>query len=230
MYTVAALYRFVPVADAPAAVTTLRGELAALGLRGTLLVAPEGINGTLAGAPPAIEQLLDLLGGRFGLPRGEVKFHTVPDWPFQRLKVRLKKEIITFRQPQADPSKVVGQYVEAKDWNRLLAEPDVLLLDTRNIYEVEHGTFAGAIIPPIHNFTEFADYVRRELGDAKDKKIAMFCTGGIRCEKASSFMLQEGFAQVYHLKGGILKYQQDVAPNDSRWQGKCFVFDEREAI
>jgi UPF0176 protein len=230
MYTIAALYRFVTIADAPAAVQRLRRELPWIGVRGTLLVAPEGINGTMAGEPADVEAMLELLGERFGLPREEVKFAQQETWPFKRLKVRLKKEIITFKQPSADPSVQVGAYVKPAEWNSLITEPDVLVLDTRNTYETEVGTFKGAVVPPLEHFTDFADYVRRELADKKDKKVAMFCTGGIRCEKASAFMLAEGFTQVYHLKGGILKYIQDTPAEQSLWQGKCFVFDQRISV
>jgi UPF0176 protein len=230
MYTIAALYRFVGVPDVPAAVAQLKGELRALGLRGILLVAPEGINGTLIGLPEAIEGLLDILGQRYGLPREDVKFAHSEVWTFNRLRVRVKKEIITFKQPEADPTKRVGTYASPAEWNALLNDPDVLVLDTRNTYETEIGTFEGAVVPPIRFFTEFADYVRQNLQEAKKKKIAMFCTGGIRCEKASAFMLAEGFEQVYHLKGGILKYIQDTPPEQSHWNGKCFVFDHRVGV
>lgn len=229
-YTVAALYRFTPVADPAAEVARLKPLFTSWDICGTLLVAPEGINGTLAGPAEGVEQLVALLERDFGLPRDEVKLHTTAERPFQRLKVRLKKEIVTLRQPQADPTKQVGQYVNGQQWNALMDDPDVIVLDTRNLYEVEYGTFENAVVPPINKFTEFVDYVRNEMADAKNKKIAMFCTGGIRCEKASSFMLAEGFPEVYHLKGGILKYLADMPAEQSRWQGTCFVFDERVAL
>jgi UPF0176 protein len=230
MYLIAAFYRFVAIDDAAGIVNQLRIDLARLDLRGTLLIAPEGINGTMAGEPEAMDSLLHLLGDRFGLLREDVKFAEQPTWPFKRLKVRLKKEIITFKQPSAAPSLQVGIYVSPAEWNNLIADPDLLLLDTRNKYETEMGTFRGAVVPSISYFTEFADYVRHSLADKKHKKVAMYCTGGIRCEKASAFMLAEGFSQVYHLKGGILKYIQEMPVAQSCWQGKCFVFDQRISV
>lgn len=229
-YTIAALYRFVPVADVPAVCADLKARFAALDLCGSLLVASEGINGTLAGSEDAIKAMIALLDAQFDVLKGEVKLSSSPFKPFKRLKVRAKKEILTFNQQGADPTKQVGQYVSPAEWNALLADPDVLLLDTRNLYETEIGTFEGAVIPPIHKFTEFADYVRQHMTTAKAKKIAMFCTGGIRCEKASAFMLSEGFPDVYHLKGGILKYLEEVPAAHSKWQGGCYVFDERVAV
>ncbi len=228
--TIAALYRFVPVTDVPAVCSDLKARFAALDIRGTLLVAPEGVNGTLAGSAEGITAMLDLLEERYAISKGEVKFSHAEFQPFQRLKVRPKKEIITFRQPEADPTKQVGQYLDPAGWNKLLEDPEVLLLDTRNLYETEIGTFAGAVVPPIDKFTEFADFVREQLAAAKARKIAMFCTGGIRCEKASAFMLAEGFPEVYHLKGGILKYLEEVPAEVSKWQGECYVFDERGAV
>ena len=193
------------------------------------MIAPEGINGTLAGAESAIDAMLDLLHGQFGLPRAEVKFSEAAGKPFHRLKIRLKREIITFRRPDADPSVQVGTYVAPQDWNALLADPDVLVVDTRNRYETRLGTFTGAQDPGLAQFSEFADYVRDTLDPARHPKVALFCTGGIRCEKASAFLLREGFAEVYHLKGGILKYLEEVPAEDSRWQGECYVFDQRMA-
>jgi UPF0176 protein len=229
-YKIAALYHFVAIADAPAMQEQLRQELAELDLCGTLLVAPEGINGTLAGSPPAIDALIQRLHQLFALPYDAVKYSEAEEKPFKRLKVRLKKEIITFKQAAADPTKICGTYVEAKDWNHLLADPDVTVLDTRNRYETMIGTFMGAADPAIETFTEFADYVREHLDPAKHKKIAMYCTGGIRCEKASAFMKAEGFEEVYHLKGGILKYLETIPADQSRWQGDCYVFDRRMAV
>lgn len=229
-YTIAALYRFTEIADPEALCIELRELFPPLGILGTLLVAGEGINGTLAGSPEGIEAMLDILNARCGLPRDEVKFSSSELPPFRRLKIRFKREIITFKQPQANPARQVGQYVEAADWNALLADPDVLLLDTRNTYETLFGTFKGAVVPEIEKFTEFADYVREAMQADKKKKIAMFCTGGIRCEKASAFMLAEGFPEVYHLKGGILKYLEVIPQAESRWQGECYVFDERVAV
>ena len=157
-------------------------------------------------------------------------FLAADEKPFNRLKLRLKREIITFKQPSADPATLAGTYVDPQDWNALIDDPDVVLLDTRNKYETMIGSFAGAEDPQIDTFTEFADYVRAKLDPQQHKKIAMFCTGGIRCEKASAFMRAEGFPAVYHLKGGILKYLEDVAPEQSRWNGECYVFDRRIAV
>ncbi|MGI4791640.1 MAG: rhodanese-related sulfurtransferase [Janthinobacterium lividum] len=229
-YTIAAFYRFTPLDDAPALRIDLKEKLTRLVLCGTLLLAPEGINGTLAGTESAIDAMLGILHCQFGLPREDVKFSQAAEKPFNRLKIRLKREIITFNQPDADPSVTVGTRVEAQDWNELIADPEVLLIDTRNRYETRLGTFADALDPGIEHFSDFADYVRQNLDPSRHRKVAMFCTGGIRCEKASSFMLQEGFAEVYHLKGGILKYLEDVPVQTSRWQGDCYVFDHRMAV
>ncbi|MBM3602897.1 MAG: rhodanese-related sulfurtransferase [Alphaproteobacteria bacterium] len=229
-YTVAAFYRFTPIADPASLCGRLHPIFAAWGLCGSLLVAPEGVNGTLAGSSDAVEKMLQQLHAVIGLQRDEVKFSSAAEKPFNRLKIRLKKEIITFRQPTANPNHQVGTYVPPKDWNRLLADPDVVVLDTRNTYETAIGTFAGAVVPPIDQFTQLADFVRNQMGHAKHKKIAMFCTGGIRCEKASAFMMAEGFEQVYHLQGGILKYLEVVAPEASKWRGDCYVFDRRVAV
>lgn len=230
IWTIAALYRFTPIAKPEAFCIELREELPKHGIIGTLLVASEGINGTLAGTPEALEVLLDILSRRCGLPRDQVKFSHSETQPFGKLRIKYKQEIITFKQPQANPNEVVGQYVEAKNWNALMSDPDVLVLDTRNTYETAFGTFDGAVVPDIEKFTEFAEYVRSAMQAEKKKKIAMFCTGGIRCEKASSFMMTEGFPEVYHLKGGILKYLEEVPQGESRWQGECYVFDERVAV
>ena len=228
-YTIAALYRFVTLPD-PAA---LREELCAAfteeELCGTLLIATEGVNGTLAGSAEVIERLLAMLVEKVGLDRGEVKFSYAEERPFGRLKFKVKDEILAFRRAVVDPTQA-GEYVEPREWNTLIADPDVLLLDTRNGYETEVGTFAGAVDPGIETFSEFATYVKENLDPAKHRKVAMFCTGGIRCEKASAFMLQEGFGEVYHLRGGILKYLEEVPKEESTWQGECFVFDRRRSV
>lgn len=229
-YTIAAFYRFTPIGDAEALRLELKQKLTLLDLCGTLLVAPEGINGTLAGTEGAIDAMLEMLRGATGLPREEVKFSEAAEKPFNRLKIRLKREIITFHQPDANPSVQVGTRVAAKDWNALIVDPDVLLLDTRNRYETRLGSFEEAVDPGIEQFSDFADFVRQNLDATRHQKVAMFCTGGIRCEKASSFMLQEGFSEVYHLKGGILKYLEEISAPDSRWRGDCYVFDHRMAV
>ena len=229
-YKIAAFYRFTSLPHAAALRLDLKERLGSLDLCGTLLVAPEGINGTLAGSAGAIDALLDILHHETGLPHADVKFSEAAQKPFHRLKVRLKREIITLRQPDADPTVRVGTHVEARDWNALIADPDVLLLDTRNRYETRLGSFMDAVDPGIEHFSDFAEYVHQHLSPTRHPKIAMFCTGGIRCEKASSFMLQEGFAEVYHLEGGILKYLEVVPAPSSRWQGDCYVFDQRMAV
>jgi UPF0176 protein len=228
VYTVAALYHFTPV-DAPRLRAACKEYFTALGLFGSLLVAPEGINGTLAGSKENIEAMLDFLKAETGLDRADVKFSTAAQKPFNRLKVRLKREIITFNQPSANPAHK-GQYVSAKDWNALIKDPEVLVLDTRNAYETAVGVFEGAADPALSTFTQFADYVRKNLDPLRQKKVAMYCTGGIRCEKASAFMKAEGFEEVYHLKGGILKYLEEVPQEESLWRGECYVFDKRMAV
>jgi UPF0176 protein len=234
-YTIAAFYRFVALPDPAALRERLRSAFTATpedpssDLCGTLLIAPEGINGTLAGSAATIDRLLTLLADSTGLPRTDVKFATTDARPFGRLKFQLKKEIIAFRKATVDPSQP-GQYVDPEHWNDLIADPDILLLDTRNTYESEIGMFTGAVAPHIDTFSDFVTWVRTHLDPATTPRVAMYCTGGIRCEKASAFMLQEGFQQVYHLRGGILKYLETVPPPASKWNGSCFVFDRRSAV
>lgn len=228
-YRIAALYRFFALADPAALRDKLAGAFTAEELCGTLLIAPEGINGTLAGSDEVIERLLDLLKESTGLQREEVKFAESEERPFGRLKFRVKKEIIAFRKAMVDPANA-GTYVQPEKWNELLNDPDVLVLDTRNRYETEFGMFEGAVDPGIDTFSDFATWVRENLDPQTTPKVAMYCTGGIRCEKASAFMLQEGFESVYHLKGGILKYLEQVPAEASQWQGSCFVFDRRTAV
>ena len=229
MVTVAAFYRFLALASPSALRDELRSTFTATDLLGTTLIAPEGINGTMAGSPETIDRLLHFLADRTGLPRSEVKFSTADAPPFRRLKFKLKREIITFRNAAVDPSRP-GQYVAPSDWNALLADPDVLLLDTRNTYETALGTFAGALTPPLDTFSDFSTYVREHLDPTRHRKVAMFCTGGIRCEKASAYMLQQGFPEVYHLQGGILKYLELIPEEASQWQGACYIFDERVSV
>jgi UPF0176 protein len=233
-YKVAALYQFVPLPDFRALKDPLHRLCLDLEIRGTLLLAQEGINGTVAGGEEAVDALMAelqngaLFQGR--LDNLELKFSAAAEMPFKRMKVRLKKEIVTLGDPQADPLRRVGTYVSPAEWNRLMDDSDVILLDTRNDFEVGMGTFAGAVDPRIARFSDFKDFVRNELDPGKHKRVAMFCTGGIRCEKASSYMLAQGFAEVFHLKGGILKYLEEVPATESRWNGACFVFDERVAL
>jgi UPF0176 protein len=231
---VAAFYQFAALLDFRELREPLRALCAALGLKGSVLLAHEGINGTLAGSDEAIAALVEalqhgtLFGGR--LDRLELKYSTARTMPFRRLKVRLKKEIVTLGEASVDPTRQVGAYVDAINWNALISDPDTLVLDTRNAFEVAMGTFEGAIDPKIRSFGEFKDFTARELDPATHRRIAMFCTGGIRCEKASAYLLARGFAEVFHLKGGILRYLEGVPENQSRWRGECFVFDERVAL
>jgi UPF0176 protein len=231
---VAAFYQFAALPDFRELREPLRAVCADLQLKGSVLLAQEGINGTLAGSAGAIDELVRelrdgaLFAGR--LDDLELKFSGASLMPFQRLKIRLKKEIVTLGAPEVDPTRQVGIYVDPADWNELIATPDTLLIDTRNAFEVEMGTFTGAIDPGIGSFGQFREFVARHLDPAKHRKVAMFCTGGIRCEKASSYLLSRGFAEVYHLKGGILKYLESVPEAESRWRGECFVFDDRVAL
>jgi len=233
-YQVAAFYQFAALPDFRELREPLRAICAGLDLKGSVLLAHEGINGTLAGSPKAITALVEelqqgpLFSGR--LDNLELKFSAAAAMPFQRLKIRLKKEIVTLGDAKADPTRQVGTYVDPADWNALIASPDTLVIDTRNAFEVAMGTFQGALDPGIKSFGQFKDFASRHLDPAKHHRIAMFCTGGIRCEKASADLLSRGFAEVYHLKGGILKYLEGVPEADSRWRGECFVFDERVAL
>ncbi|MDE1160595.1 MAG: rhodanese-related sulfurtransferase [Acidobacteriaceae bacterium] len=230
MYTVAAYYRFFALPNPAALREELHATFAGTDLLGTTLLAPEGINGTMAASAETIDRLLTFLSERTGLDRAEVKFSTSDAAPFRRLKFKLKREIITFRaDAPVDPNRP-GTYVEPQQWNDLLADPEVLLLDTRNTYETEIGTFSGATAPPLDTFSDFAAYVRENLDPEKHRKVAMFCTGGIRCEKASAFMLQQGFPEVFHLRGGILRYLEQVPEEQSQWLGECYIFDERVSV
>jgi len=228
-YTIAAFYRFVSLAEPEALREKMLAQFAGSDLFGTMLIAREGINGTMAASATTIDRLLQTLAEVAGLDLGAVKFSYSDEAPFKRLKFRVKGEIIAFREAQVDPTKS-GNYVEPQEWNALVADPEVLLLDTRNTYETEIGTFDGATVPEIERFSDFVSYVRENLDAEKHRKVAMFCTGGIRCEKASAFMLQEGFGEVYHLKGGILKYLEDVPKDESKWKGGCYVFDQRVSV
>jgi UPF0176 protein len=231
---VAAFYQFAGLPDYRALREPLRAICAGLELKGSILLAQEGINGTVAGDGEAVDALVDelqhgaLFGGR--LNNLELKFSQAAAMPFQRLKVRLKKEIVTLGDVSVDPTRQVGIYVDPADWNKLIAEPDTLVIDTRNAFEVAMGTFEGALDPGIKSFGQFKEFAAQRLDPARHKRIAMFCTGGIRCEKASSFLLARGFSEVYHLKGGILKYLEEMPKRESRWRGECFVFDERVAL
>lgn len=227
---VAALYKFVKLQDCAAMRAPLLARCDALGITGTLLLATEGINGTIAGSRSGIDQILEYLRRDPRLADLERKESSAEKPPFYRMKVKLKKEIVTMGVPGINPTELVGQYVKPEDWNALISDPDVLLIDTRNDYEVKVGTFKGAFDPHITTFREFPEYVRSNIDPENKPRIAMFCTGGIRCEKASAYMLQQGFAEVYHLQGGILRYLENVPEQESLWQGECFVFDQRVAV
>ena len=226
---IAAFYRFVALPDYAELRAPLLAQCRERELKGTILLAAEGINSTLAGQRSQLESFLDWLAQDPRLAGLEPKWSQAAEMPFQRLKVRLKQEIVTLGQP-VDPGVQVGRYVAPQDWNALIQQPDVLLLDTRNHYEVKIGTFRGAIDPQTDSFREFPDYVRQHLDPQQHRRLATFCTGGIRCEKATAWLLEAGFEEVYHLEGGILKYLETVAPQDSLWEGECFVFDGRVAV
>ena len=227
---VAAIYKFVKLEDCAAMREPLLARCDTLGITGTLLLAEEGINGTIAGTRSGIDQILAYLRSDPRLADLEHKESAAELPPFYRMKVKLKKEIVTMGVPGIDPTGLVGHYVKPEDWNALISDPDVLLIDTRNDYEVDVGTFKGALDPRITTFREFPEYVKNNIDPRQKPRIAMFCTGGIRCEKASAYMLQQGFSEVYHLQGGILKYLEKVPAEQSLWQGECFVFDQRVAV
>lgn len=227
---VAALYKFVALPDFHEMREPLLVECVAAGVKGTLLLAREGINGTIAGSREGVDKVLSYLRNDPRMADVEHKASYDDHMPFYRMKVKLKKEIVTMGVEDIDPNEVVGTYVKPADWNALIEDPEVVLIDTRNDYEVGIGTFSGAVDPQTTTFREFPAYVRNNYDPKKNKKVAMFCTGGIRCEKASAFMLKEGFEEVYHLQGGILKYLEEVPAEESAWQGECFVFDSRVAV
>jgi UPF0176 protein len=233
-YLIAALYKFVSLPNYADLQVPIHAACDTHNIKGTLLLAAEGINGTIAGLPEDLKAVLHFLrtdalfeGKLAALDHKESYAYK---HPFYRMKVKLKKEIVTMGVPSVNPDNTVGNYVKPDDWNALIADPDVIVLDTRNDYEVHIGTFKGAINPKTTTFREFPEYVAQNLDKTKHKKIAMFCTGGIRCEKASSYMLEQGFEKVYHLQGGILKYLETVPEETSLWQGECFVFDQRVAV
>ncbi|WP_227367900.1 rhodanese-related sulfurtransferase [Halomonas sp. M20] len=227
---VAALYKFVTLNDFEALREPLLETLKTHDIKGTLLLAREGINGTVSGRRESIDALLAWFKTDPRFADLDHKESHCDEQPFYRTKVKLKKEIVTLGIPEVDPNQTVGTYVEPGDWNALVSDPEVLVIDTRNDYEVEIGSFKGAINPETKSFREFPEYVKAHYDPSKHKKVAMFCTGGIRCEKASSFMLNEGFDEVYHLKGGILNYLEKVPESESLWQGDCFVFDNRVTV
>lgn len=230
MFTVATFYHFTPLDDLPSLQQDLTARARAALVCGTCLIAPEGLNATLASPDAArFEIFVADIVRQFSIPPQNLKWSTAHEQPFARLKIRIKREIITLKRPNVDARTTTGRHVRPADWNDLITRPDVLVLDTRNDYETAYGTFAGATVPPLKTFADFADYVDT-LNPDDHPCVAMFCTGGIRCEKASSYMMARGFKDVAQLEGGILKYLETIPPEQSQWQGSCFVFDERVAL
>ena len=230
MLTICALYKFTRLDDFEEIQGPLKIFLESLNIRGTLLLAKEGVNGTISGDNDSIMKSLDYLQKDERLVGLEYKFSYSEKPPFKRLKVKLKKEIVTLGVSDIDPTHSSGTYVKPADWNELINDPDVVLIDTRNNYEFEIGSFKGSINPNTETFREFPAYTKNNLEKYRDKKIAMFCTGGIRCEKSTAYLKSEGFENVFHLQGGILKYLEEVKEDESLWEGECFVFDDRVAV
>lgn len=229
-FTVAALYRFAPFDDPAALRQPLLDLCAKQGVKGTLLLAGEGINGTIAGPEVGIATVIDHIRALPDCAGLDVKYSTAAAMPFQRLKVRLKKEIVTMKVPGLDPARNAAPYIDPADWNALVDDPDTVLIDTRNDFEVGYGSFDGALNPHTESFGDFPGWWRDHAAEFQGKRIAMFCTGGIRCEKSTAFLRSEGVEDVVHLKGGILAYLEQVPEADSRWHGSCFVFDERVSV
>ena len=227
---VAALYRFCRLERFEAMRAPLAAFCGRCGIKGTLLLAREGINGTVAGSEAGVGELVAHLEAQPELAGLEIKYSRAAEMPFHRMKVRLKREIVTMGVDGIDPLASVGTYVAPSEWNELISDPATILIDTRNDYEVALGTFKGAVDPQTATFREFPEWVEAHRGDLQNRKIAMFCTGGIRCEKATAFVKSLGFDAVFHLKGGILRYLEEVPAQNSLWQGECFVFDERVSV
>lgn len=229
-YVVCALYHFANLDDFEQLREPLLKSMKKNGVKGTLLLAAEGINGTISGLREGIDEVMAFLRSDARLANIVSKESFHDEAPFYRSKVKLKKEIVTMGVDGIDPKHIVGTYVKPKDWNDLISNPDVIVVDTRNDYEVAIGTFKNAVNPNTTTFREFPEFVNQELQSAKNKKVAMFCTGGIRCEKSTAYLKQNGFDEVYHLEGGILKYLEEVPQEQSLWEGECFVFDSRVAV
>ena len=229
-YLIATFYKFANISDLKAKKQQILTWCQSQELKGTIILAEEGINGTIAGQGKAIATLLTQLRSLPNLADLEHKESTAQKLPFVRLKVKIKSEIVTLGLPAVNPNQQVGTYVNPQDWNQVIADPEVVVIDTRNDYEVEIGSFKRAKNPHTQSFREFPQYIAQNLNPQENPKVAMFCTGGIRCEKASSYLLSQGFKEVYHLKGGILKYLENISPGESMWEGECFVFDERVAV
>ena len=233
MFSVAALYKFSSINDPESLHNEIRIRLKSLSISGTILVGEEGINGTISGTNSNIKKAIAFIQSIKGFTSLDIKYSESPKNPFIRLKIKLKKEIVTIGDRSINPNKIVGDYVDPKNWNSLIDDKDTILIDTRNDYEYSIGTFKNAINPKTVKFREFPKWVKDQNfteDDKKNKKVAMFCTGGIRCEKASSLMMKDGFENVHHLKGGILNYFQSVKNEDSLWEGECFVFDDRVSV
>ncbi len=229
-WIIATFYKFVRLVDPCQIQTELLAYCQQLGLRGTILLAPEGINATVAGSQNAIDQLLTWLENQSQIGPLSHQSAIATDPPFGRLKVKLKEEIVALGKPEINPADQVGVYVEPEDWNQLIRDPEVVVIDTRNAFEVEVGSFTGAVNAQTQSFRELPAYVANHLDPEHHPRVAMFCTGGIRCEKATAYLLSQGFQQVYHLKGGILNYLRHIEPTHSLWQGECFVFDQRVSV
>ncbi len=229
-WKIAAFYHFTNLPDRDEWAERMIDHGLKVGLRGTIIFAPEGVNSTCAGSHEAIDATITLLKTDPRFEEMAVKYSFADFNPFPKFKVKKKPEIVTFRQQGADPREDVGTYLEPEEWNDLICDPDVITIDTRNDYEVDVGQFKGAINPKTDDFTEFAKFVDEHLASQKDKKIAMYCTGGIRCERSTAYLKQKGFNQVYHLKGGILRYLEMMPQDQSLWEGDCFVFDYRVAV
>jgi len=229
-FTFASFYLFTQLNNLPALQTKLLNLCNNLSIKGTILIAQEGINSNIVGENQAITQALKEIKTELNNQDFEIKYTPVKNIPFERMKVKIKPEIITFGIPEANPTDKVGTYISPHEWNKLISQPDVKVVDTRNEYEYEIGTFKRAENPHINSFKEFNDYIEENLSQNKEEKVALFCTGGIRCEKVTALMLSKGFKEVYHLQGGILKYLQEIPEEESLWEGECFVFDDRVAV
>ncbi|MGH1366197.1 MAG: rhodanese-related sulfurtransferase [Calditrichia bacterium] len=230
MFVVSALYKFVKLGDYQSLRDPLLAEMKRLDIRGTILLAAEGINGTVSGSRESTDALLAWLRKDDRLVDLDSKKSYTDEQPFRRTRVKLKKEIVTIGIEGIDPNKVVGTYVRAHEWNKIISDPEVLLIDTRNDYEIQIGKFKNAVNPNTGSFREFPEYVKQNLDPQKHKKVAMYCTGGIRCEKSTAYLKSQGFEEVYHLQGGILKYLEEMPEDETLWEGECYVFDERVSV
>jgi len=229
-FTFASFYLFTKLNNLRQLQTKLLKLCNNLSIKGTILIAQEGLNSNIVGENQAISQAVEEIKAELNNQDFDIKYTPVDNIPFERMKVKIKPEIITFGIPEANPTEKVGTYISPQEWNKLISQPDVKVVDTRNEYEYEIGTFKRAENPHINSFKEFHDYIEDNLSQNKEEKVALFCTGGIRCEKVTALMLSKGFKEVYHLQGGILKYLQEIPEEESLWEGECFVFDDRVAV